>query len=72
MDVEKSHKANGVDGIGNGHAEDTNGDGKISPTGPDHRSEFGAKIAAMSPEEYAEAEKKLLRKMDLNIIPWIT
>ena len=30
-----------------------------------------AQIAAMSPEEYDRFEKKLLRKMDIRIIPWI-
>lgn len=29
-------------------------------------------IAAMSAEEYALAEKKLLRKLDLRLIPWMT
>ena len=39
---------------------------------PVYDSPEAAQVAAMSPEEYAKFEKKLLRKMDLNIIPWIT
>jgi hypothetical protein len=31
-----------------------------------------AKIAAMSPDEYREAEKRLVRKIDKNLIPWMT
>ncbi|KAL7421740.1 hypothetical protein Q5752_003511 [Cryptotrichosporon argae] len=29
-------------------------------------------IAAMSKEEYAEVERKLLRRLDINLIPWMT
>jgi hypothetical protein len=29
-------------------------------------------IAAMSPEEYKVAERKLLRKIDRKLIPWMT
>lgn len=29
-------------------------------------------ITAMSPEEYAAFEKKLMRKIDKRIIPWMT
>ena len=39
---------------------------------PAYSSPEAAQIAAMSPEEYAAFEKKLVRKQDLNIIPWIT
>jgi hypothetical protein len=31
-----------------------------------------AQLAAMSPEKYQEAEKKLIRKMDMKLIPWMT
>lgn len=39
---------------------------------PDHDQSAARELAAMSPEEYAAFEKKVLRKMDWNIIPWIT
>ena len=39
---------------------------------PIDASPEAAEVAAMSPEEYAAFERKLLRKMDLKIIPWIT
>lgn len=29
-------------------------------------------ILSWTPEEYAEQEKKLLRKMDLRLVPWMT
>lgn len=29
-------------------------------------------ILSWSPEEYAAQEKKLLRKMDLRLVPWMT
>ena len=41
-------------------------------TMPDHSKAVSAQIAAMTPEEYAEAERKLLRKLDLKLIPWMT
>jgi hypothetical protein len=44
-----------------------------SPAGvPDHRREFAEQIAAMSADEYAEMDRRVIRKMDKNIIPWIT
>lgn len=39
---------------------------------PEERREAARQLAAMTPEEYAAYEKKILWKMDLNIIPWIT
>lgn len=39
---------------------------------PDHHQELAQQLAAMSPEEYLAFEKKVLKKMDWNIIPWIT
>ena len=73
MDVETTHRTNGLtNGVSNGHSEATNGDRKMPSATGDQHPEFTAQILAMSPEEYAAAEKKLLRKMDLNIIPWIT
>ncbi|OCF76535.1 hypothetical protein I204_02232 [Kwoniella mangroviensis CBS 8886] len=47
-------------------------DSKMPDTMPDHSKLAAEQIASMSPEEYAEAEKKLLRKLDLNLIPWMT
>ena len=38
---------------------------------PNHSKEAAMQIAAMSPQEYALAEKKLLRKLDLKLIPWM-
>ena len=49
------------------HNEDTKPD-----TVPDEVDLAAAQIAAMSPEEYAEAERLLLKKLDRNIVPWIT
>lgn len=37
-----------------------------------HDEESAKIIAAMSAEEWAVAEKKLLRKMDVQLIPWMT
>ena len=61
----------GHDGVNGGSV--MNGDLKKNPdTVPDHSEAMAAQIAAMSPEEYSQAERKLLRKMDLNLIPWMT
>lgn len=38
----------------------------------DDRRPYAQELAAMSREEYAAFEKKMLWKMDLHIIPWIT
>ncbi|KAK4688579.1 MFS transporter, ACS family, pantothenate transporter, partial [Tremellales sp. Uapishka_1] len=35
-------------------------------------NEYTAQILAMSPEEFAEADRKLLWKMDKNLVPWMT
>jgi len=35
-------------------------------------SEQLAEILSWSPEKRAEAERKLLRKMDIRLIPWMT
>ncbi|WVN88810.1 uncharacterized protein L203_104023 [Cryptococcus depauperatus CBS 7841] len=52
---------------------------EATPPGPsvlegigDEKSAAAAQLAAMSPEEYQAMEKKLLRRMDLNLIPWMT
>ncbi len=45
---------------------------KMTDTIPDHSKAAAAQIAAMSAAEYAEAERKLLRKLDLRLIPWMT
>lgn len=47
-------------------------DAKMPDTLPDHSQAAAAELAAMSPEEYAAFEKKLMWKLDLKIIPWIT
>lgn len=39
---------------------------------PGSNADLAAEIAAMSPEEYAAYEKKLLWKIDRNLIPWMT
>lgn len=38
----------------------------------DHKREAAQQIAAMSPEEFQALEKKLLWKIDLKLIPWMT
>lgn len=38
----------------------------------DHKQEAAEQIAAMSPEEFQALEKKLLWKIDLKLIPWMT
>ena len=45
---------------------------QMPDTIPNHNAEAAAQLAAMSVEEYALAEKKLLRKLDLRLIPWMT
>nr|XP_018265893.1 uncharacterized protein I303_02269 [Kwoniella dejecticola CBS 10117]OBR88051.1 hypothetical protein I303_02269 [Kwoniella dejecticola CBS 10117] len=47
-------------------------DHKMPDTMPDHSKAAAEIIARMSPEEYALAEKKLLRKLDFKLIPWMT
>lgn len=52
---------------------DTKSESHANPSGiPDHHQELAQQLAAMSPEEYLAFEKKVLKKMDWNIIPWIT
>lgn len=52
---------------------DTKTESHANPTGiPDHEQDLARQLAAMSPEEYALFEKAVLKKMDWNIIPWIT
>lgn len=36
------------------------------------RNEYAVQLESMSPEEYAAFEKKLLRKMDMRLVPWMT
>lgn len=38
----------------------------------DQKREAAEQIAAMSPEEFQALEKKLLWKIDLKLIPWMT
>lgn len=38
----------------------------------DYKREAAEQIAAMSPEEFHALEKKLLWKIDLKLIPWMT
>lgn len=47
-------------------------DSKTPSTIPDHRQVLAEEIAAMSPEEYEAADKKLLAKLDRNLVPWMT
>ncbi|WRT65141.1 uncharacterized protein IL334_002083 [Kwoniella shivajii] len=47
-------------------------DSKMPDTMPNHSKLAAETIARMTPEEYADAEKKLLRKLDLKLIPWMT
>ena len=71
MDAEKNIKASNGNAAGDVMAAHEPSH-KNPDTVPDHNAELRAQIAAMSPEEYSEAEKKLVRKIDLHIIPWIT
>lgn len=36
------------------------------------RNEYAIQLDNMSAEEYAAFEKKLLRKMDMRLVPWMT
>lgn len=47
-------------------------DYKAPSTTPDHRQVLAEEIAAMSPEEYEAADRKLLAKLDRNLVPWMT
>ena len=47
-------------------------DTKMPRTVPDHSKAVAEQIAAMSAEEYALAERRLIRKLDLRLIPWMT
>ncbi|WWC67492.1 uncharacterized protein I206_101400 [Kwoniella pini CBS 10737] len=47
-------------------------DSRTPSTIPDHKQSLAEEIAAMSPVEFQEAEKKLLRKIDRNLVPWMT
>lgn len=47
-------------------------DYKAHSTTPDHRQVLAEEIAAMSPEEYEAADRKLLAKLDRNLVPWMT
>nr|XP_019008895.1 uncharacterized protein I206_06581 [Kwoniella pini CBS 10737]OCF47676.1 hypothetical protein I206_06581 [Kwoniella pini CBS 10737] len=49
-----------------------NEDQKMPDTIPNHSKIASETIFQMSPEEYALAEKKLLRKLDFKLIPWMT
>ncbi|EIW68677.1 hypothetical protein TREMEDRAFT_44495 [Tremella mesenterica DSM 1558] len=66
MDSEKLHRADS-----SAFVADTE-DQKMPSTLPDHKRALAAEIAAMSPEEYRVAERKLVRKIDKNLIPWMT
>jgi hypothetical protein len=49
------------------------GEDELMPdTIPNHNAEAAAQIAAMSPEEFAAAEKALLWKIDTRLVPWMT
>lgn len=47
-------------------------DYKAPTTTPDHRQALAEEIAAMSAEEYEAADRKLLAKLDRNLVPWMT
>ncbi|KAK8846631.1 hypothetical protein IAR55_005718 [Kwoniella newhampshirensis] len=47
-------------------------DAKMPDTMPDHSREAAEQIATLSKEEYLEMERRLLRKLDLKLIPWMT
>jgi hypothetical protein len=47
-------------------------DSKNPDTLPDPASDAAAQLAALSPAEYAAMEKKLVRKMDTRMVPWLT
>lgn len=50
----------------------TNKGADLQPVTFMHHEESAKIIAAMSPQEWAAAEKKLLRKIDFQLIPWMT
>lgn len=57
----------------NNNVIDTKTESHANPTGiPDHHHDLAMQLAAMSPQEYIAFEAKVLKKMDWNIIPWIT
>lgn len=67
-DMEKAQERHAAGAVG-----EMNDPDHKHPTGiPDHHQDLAAQIAAMSPEEYAELDRRVLWKMDKNIIPWIT
>ena len=72
MDAEKSAAVARAENNSNPSMMDTSPDHKNPYGVPDHRQEFARQLAAMTPEEYAEFDRKVLWKMDRNIIPWIT
>ena len=50
-------------------------DGSSTPTGSslkEHDDPALAEVLALSPEERAAAERKLVRKIDMRLIPWMT
>lgn len=47
-------------------------DEKVPEKQGNHSNEYAAQLAALSPSEYAEMERKLVRKMDLRMVPWLT
>ncbi|OCF37720.1 hypothetical protein I317_04076 [Kwoniella heveanensis CBS 569] len=47
-------------------------DSKMPDTMPNHSHEAAEAIARLTPEEYAAMEKRLLRKLDFKLIPWMT
>ncbi|OCF34043.1 hypothetical protein I316_04390 [Kwoniella heveanensis BCC8398] len=48
------------------------GDSRTPSTIPDHKQALAEEIAAMSPEEFEAAEKRLVAKIDRNLVPWMT
>jgi hypothetical protein len=63
---------NGANGNGNTVGETNEHGHKASGSITDDSQDYARQIAALSPEEYAAMDKHVLRKMDRNIIPWIT
>lgn len=39
---------------------------------PDHSNDAAEQLRRMSKEEYDEFERKLLRKIDRRMVPWLT
>ncbi|WRT65182.1 uncharacterized protein IL334_002125 [Kwoniella shivajii] len=56
----------------NAQAISQEGDSRTPSTIPDHKQSLAEEIAAMSPEEFDLAEKKLIKKIDRNLVPWMT